>query len=440
MRRRPAKAGTVSAWALYELGATSVAMNVLSFYLPLDIASRVPRGSEKFSLAFAISMAVVAFAAPLLGSLADAKGKRRFLVPFVLSGAAFIALLSVPGSVGRVLFFFALANIAFQSAYVFYNSLLPDVTDESTQGRVSGYGAAAGYVGALLGMVLVLLFVSAASRAKAPLFVSSVIDALSVSRVEGSGFAYRNAYVPTALVWLLAAAPLLFLAKLPRNVRKPAGSSPLAEVWRTLRSLPSTPSILWFLVANFLYMDVIHTIQIQMSTYSRYAVGLADRSIFVLLIVCTAVAILGGLGYGFLCQVVTIRTATLVVLANWVVVFVCALVIRDPKAFYAVGLLAGIGLGGIKVTSKLGLVELVPKDRMAEFFGFFTLAGEAASVLGPFLWAATLSLFPDKNPSGYRAALGTLFVVLVLAIGAFLKVRFEKPPDEGETDVRAEAA
>ena len=55
-----ARGGTVLAWSLYELGATSFAMNLLSLHLPLDIAGRVPRGSEKFSLAFGLSMAVVA--------------------------------------------------------------------------------------------------------------------------------------------------------------------------------------------------------------------------------------------------------------------------------------------------------------------------------------------------------------------------------------------
>ena len=97
---------------------------------------------------------------------------------------------------------------------------------------------------------------------------------------------------------------------------------------------------------------------------------------------------------------------------------------RDPKAFTVVGVLAGIGLGGVKVTGRLGLIALVPKERMTEFFGFFTLAGEAASVLGPFLWAGTLSLFPDRSPAGYHAGVAVLFAVLVLAIGAFLKVRF----------------
>jgi len=432
-----ARGGTVLAWSLYELGATSFAMNLLSLHLPLDIAGRVSRGSEKFSLAFGLSMAVVALAAPFLGHLADRAGKRRFLVPFVLAGVVLTGLVAAPGPVPRVLVFFALANIAFQCAYVFYNALLPEVSDDSNSGRVSGFGVAAGYFGSLLGMFLVLPFVSGEIRATLPEALRAICDALSVASVSSNVndvWVRRNAYLPTALLWLAAAVPLLFFARLPKSPSfsssspskksSPSSSSPFRDVLHTIRSLPQTPALLWFLISNFLYVDVIHTIQIQMATYSRYAVGLNDRQVQILLLTATAVAVLGGLLYGFLCQRVTIRTATLVALANWVLVFVLALVVRDPKAFTLVGVLAGIGLGGIKVTGRLGLIALVPKERMTEFFGFFTLAGEAASVLGPFLWAATLALFPDKSAAGYRAGITVLFVVLVIAIGAFLKVRF----------------
>jgi UMF1 family MFS transporter len=438
------RASTVTAWSLYELGATAFAMNLLSLHLPLDVAGRVPRGSEKFSLAFGLSMAVVALAAPFLGHFADRRGKRRFLVPFVLAGAALTALVAAPGPVTQVLVLFACANVAFQCAYVFYNAMLPDVSDASNSGRVSGFGVAAGYVGSLLAMFLVLPFVSGSIRASMPGAIRAICDAISVAPVSSSvndAWVRRNAYLPTALLWLGAAVPLLFFARLHepdhsgKAARAPSGSSPprkspagspVRDVLKTVRSLPQTPALLWFLVSNFLYVDVIHTIQIQMATYSKFAVGLTDGQVQVLLLVATAVAVVGGLLYGFLCQRVTIRTATLVALFNWVLVFALALLVRDPKAFTVVGVLAGIGLGGVKVTGRLGLIALVPKERMTEFFGFFTLAGEAASVLGPFLWAGTLALFPDRSPAGYRAGVGVLFVVLALAIGAFLKVRFPR--------------
>ena len=435
--RRPTGAGTVLAWSLYELGATGFAMNLLSLHFPLDVATRVPRGNEKFSAVFGLSMVAVALTAPVLGALADAHGKRRFLIPSVLLGAALTALVAAPAPIGVTLLVFALANVAFQSAYVFYNAMLADVSDTRTEGRVSGWGVAAGYVGSLLAMLVALPFVSGEIRAKLPSVLSSVVNALSVAEVssEVNGEWVRvNAYLPTALLWLAAALPLLFFARLPGPARAPAFSSslsknpptasPFREVLSTLRSLPATPSILWFLVSCFLVFDVIHTVQIQMSTYSKFAVGMSDGEVQAFLLLCTAVAIVGGLLYGFLCQKVTIRTATLVVLLNWVAVFLLALVVRDHRLFLGVGALAGIGLGGVKVTSRLGLIALVPPERTTEFFGFFALAGEAASVTGPLLWAATLALFPDRSPLGYRAGLGVLFAVLILAILAFRRVRF----------------
>ncbi|HQR44990.1 MAG TPA: MFS transporter [Thermoanaerobaculia bacterium] len=435
-------AGTVVAWSLYELGATAFAMNLLSLHFPLDVATRAARGNEKFSVTFGLSMAVVAVAAPVLGLLADRWGKRRFLVPFVLGGVAGTALVAAPAPLAVTLLVFALANVAFQSAYVFYNAMLPDVARPGEQGRVSGWGVAAGYAGSLLAMFVALPFVSGEIRARLPGALQAVCAALSVSPVSSSAEApwvRANAYLPTALLWLLAAVPLLFFARLPRDGRGAAASpsslskdprsvlSSFREVLRTIRSLPATPSILWYLVSSFLYFDVIHTVQIQMATYSRFAVGMSDGEVQVFLLLCTAVAVLGGLLYGALCQRVAIRTATLVALANWVVVFVLALVVRDHRLFLGVGLLAGVGLGGVKVTSRLALIELVPKERLTEFFGFFTLAGEAASVLGPLLWAAVLALFPDRSPTGYRVGLLVLLLVLLGAVAALRKVSFPAP-------------
>jgi UMF1 family MFS transporter len=445
-------AGTVVAWSLYELGATGFAMNLLSLHFPLDIATRVPRGNEKFSLAFGLSMAAVAAVAPLLGSLADVHGKRRFLVPFVLAGVAGTALVAIPAPLAATLFVFALANVAFQCAYVFYNAMLPDVAPPATQGRVSGYGTAAGYVGSLLAMFVALPFVSGEIRSRLPHAIQVICSAISVRPVSSNANApwvRGNAYLPTAILWLAAAAPLLFFARLGRphattsqasspsedfssssssvpssHSKKPPAISPFRSVLETIRSLPGTPSVLWFLVASFLLFDVIHTVQIQMATYSKFAVGMSDGEVQVFLLLATAVAVLGGLLYGDLCQRVSIRKAVLLALANWALVFLLALFVRDHRLFYGVGFLAGIGLGGVKVTLRLALIALVPGERLTEFFGFFTLAGEAASVLGPLLWAGTLTLFPDRDPAGYRAGLAVLLAVLAIAILSFRKVRF----------------
>ena len=61
-----------------------------------------------------------------------------------------------PGDVGLALFWFILANIAFEMGAVFYNAYLPEIAPQSAIGRVSGYGWALGYVGGLLCMAVAL--------------------------------------------------------------------------------------------------------------------------------------------------------------------------------------------------------------------------------------------------------------------------------------------
>ncbi len=53
------------------------------------------------------------------------------------------------------------ANIGFEGGLVFYDAFLPGLTSRSSYGRVSGYGFAMGYVGALAVLLLVMLILPA---------------------------------------------------------------------------------------------------------------------------------------------------------------------------------------------------------------------------------------------------------------------------------------
>ena len=51
------------------------------------------------------------------------------------------------------------ANYAYQGALVFYNALMPVVADPEKIGKVSGYGVGMGYVGSIVGLLMVMPFV-----------------------------------------------------------------------------------------------------------------------------------------------------------------------------------------------------------------------------------------------------------------------------------------
>ena len=108
---------------------------------------------------------------------------------------------------------FVAADLAYQSALVFYNALLPAVAVGRGAGRISGYGTAAGYVGTILALVVLTFFVSAGRGRALPLGPFG-------GWVETGGEQNQNAFLPTAFLYLLFSLPAFFLVPDPA-VRAP---------------------------------------------------------------------------------------------------------------------------------------------------------------------------------------------------------------------------
>ena len=99
---------------------------------------------------------LMAFSAPVLGSVADAQGPRKpwilaFSLPYIVGAAGL--WLAVPGMADPlpVLVFLVLALIGAELTLVFVNSLLPEVGPHEELGRISGSGWAFGLLGRLGG-------------------------------------------------------------------------------------------------------------------------------------------------------------------------------------------------------------------------------------------------------------------------------------------------
>jgi len=102
-------------------------------------------------------MLLVAVVSPVLGASADYSGRRkRFLFSFTLLSVVATALLSFagPGMAVFAVLLFIMANIGFEGGLVFYDAYLKEITSEKSIGRLSGYGFAMGYLGALCILLL----------------------------------------------------------------------------------------------------------------------------------------------------------------------------------------------------------------------------------------------------------------------------------------------
>lgn len=421
----------VLSWALYDFANTIFSLNIVSLYFALWISTDLRGGEYLYPPTFAFSMLAVALVAPFLGHLADQQGQKPYLIAFTAICVTATALLAWTRQAGSALLAFALANFSYQVSLVFYNALLPTVSDEENRGRVSGLGVALGYAGAILGMYLVLPFVDPVAYGWLPSPLKGLVRLLSVEALEGAGPVRVNAFLPTAILFLLFSLPVFLWVHEPRTIRQPGvGEGTIREVLRTLRSLPQDRELFKFLVANFLYADVMHTIILVMAIYADKAVGFSTQAAINLLIAISAVAaIVGSYFFGWLADRRPVKSVMMLVLSLWVVTLALAFLVTSPVPFYGVGMLVGVGLGGVWVVARICLLLLAPREKIGEFFGLYGVTGKAASVVGPLLWSATLFLFRGYGAEKYRFSVITMLLLLLAALGIFATVRF--PTEQG---------
>ena len=143
---------TIVAWTLYDFANSAFSAIVYATVFPAYYANTVVgntdgRGDFWWGLAVSVSMAVVALTSPFLGGIGDHAGLRKpLLIGFTLLSVAATALLATVQP-GMVLWGFALAVIgivAFEAAFVYYNSYLPRIAPIEQLGRVSAAGVAVG--------------------------------------------------------------------------------------------------------------------------------------------------------------------------------------------------------------------------------------------------------------------------------------------------------
>ena len=144
----------VRGWVLYDFANVIFSMNIVSIYFPLWVVNDAGGRDADYGVANSISMLFVFLLAPLIGTLMDKTGRRKpVLMASTLICVVMTALLGL-GGLTTSLLIFALANAAFGCGLVAYDALLAHVSTPLDRGKIGGYGIAAGFGGALLGVAV----------------------------------------------------------------------------------------------------------------------------------------------------------------------------------------------------------------------------------------------------------------------------------------------
>lgn len=400
----------IFSWLLFDFANTSFSVMMVTFAFPLYFKNVIcqgdPQGDQLWGNSVSISMLLVALISPVLGAQTDYSGRRkRFLFVFTLVSVIATALLSFSGP-GHVLIaatLFILANIGFEGGLVFYDAYLPEITSRRSIGRVSGYGFAMGYLGALA--ILLLL---------QPLLMKG-IDESNIPNLQLS-------FLVVALFFAVFSAPLFFTL---RDTKGKAGLLPgetgmrrnssflhsLREVGYTIRHIMSYPDLARFLLAFFFYNDAILTVIAFASIYAQNTLGFTVTELIKFFITVQTTAILGSVIFGFLTDRIGPKRTIVLTLFIWIFVIFLAIFAATKQSFFVIGLLAGLSMGSSQAASRSLMARLTPKEHRTEFFGFYDGSfGKASAVIGPLVFG-----FVSVQAGSQKVALASL--LLFFAIG-----------------------
>ncbi len=296
-------------WSLYDFANTIYSMNIVTLYLKRYIVEDLSLDDRWFDIPFSISMLFAAILLPALGAISDRTSKKRiFLFLFTLTCCSAVGLIAlVPSSmVYLTIVLFIIANFAYEAGMPFYNSLLYTVA-EGTQARfISGVGVSLGYVGAIVGMLIVLPFVTGS------------LFGLEMPLIEGGG--KLGAFIPTAVLFFLFSIPLFLWVKekpisLPKKINFRVA---YREVWEGLRLTRKYPGVLRFLIADYFFEDAVTTVIINIGIYCSIVLSMPDESIQLFLIVSTVTAVIGSFAIGKIAQIWRLKPLLNIIMYGWV--------------------------------------------------------------------------------------------------------------------------
>jgi len=399
-----ARRAEILAWALYDWANSAystLSITILVAYLQLVVLPGTP-GKVVWAWGISCSMLVAALLSPVLGALADAnQSKRRWLAGTALPGAAAAMLLACvpPEHPAPIVTLFVVMALLFELSFGFYNGFLPELADEKTMNRVSGWGFALGYLGGGTALGVVMLLMVFGPRLGVPETVTQLRIGIFIMGLWWGVFT-----LPT--VWFLQDRGSRPQQPLPW--RRATGAA-LREVGHTLKNLRRYKVLCLFLLGFLFFNDGIQTVISQASTLAIEALAFKPEDLTLLILVIQFVALPGALGVSWLADRLGQKSTLLICLAIWIGLVVAAYFVQTKTQFWILGILLALVLGGTQSVSRAIMGMMTPAGRTAEFFGFFNFSGKATSFLGTFVFGLILSL-----GGGARQAVLSLLVFFLI--------------------------
>lgn len=450
---RAAPLRALVSWAFFDWAAQPYYTLVLTFlfapYFANAVAPTPAEGQALWGYAAAIAGIVIAIGSPFFGAVADGGGRRKpWMALFSALFVAGLAMLwfAVPGAdastVAVVLLAFIMATAMAEFTTVFTNAIMPDLVPAHQLGRLSGIGWAVGYAGGLLSLAIMAGLVVADPATGRTLLGLEPIFALDGTAREGD-----RLVGPFAALWyaLFMIPFFLFVPDKSRGARTTPARPPLAELWATIRDLPSHRDLLLFLVARMLYADGLAAIFAFGGIYGAAVFGWGALELGLFGIALTLTGVFGAVIGGVLDDRIGSRTVIVLSLLLLIVgafgilsvdgthvLFVSEVAPKvsgshpfssmGERVFLAFAILVGLVAAPVQAASRALLARLAPPEKMTQCFGLFAFSGKVTAFLAPLLVAVVTQATDSQR-------IGMASITLFLISGLILMLAVRAPSD-----------
>jgi UMF1 family MFS transporter len=403
----------IISWALYDLANTSFAVIIITIVFPVYFTNVIVTpglypenfGDLMWGIAGGVSMIITSVLAPLFGVMADtSRSKNKFLMVLTIACIVFTVPLFFlkSGMVAIAVILFIVANVFYQTSMMFYNSFLPQLSTKKNTGLVSGFGFSIGYIGGFLILIILIPFLKGGLE-------------------PGNLFNIRLSLLITSLFFLIFSIPsFIFLKDLPAVGRIKKRASYLVHGFRklavTLKNIRKYPDLKRFLISYFLFSNAFSILALYVAIYAKNTLNFSLYEIVMLFMIGQVPTIISSIFFGWLTDRIGAKKTISITLIMWVFIIILVSSSDIKAVFYTGWILASITTGSTLIASRSLMARLIPVDREAEFFGFYSISGKVSSIIGPVAFGVVSFITKSQ-----RLALLTTMIFL---ISGFIVLQF----------------
>lgn len=418
---------TINAWALFDWANSAYALVISTAIFPIffiaNTDSVIHLGSFSFtnsslwSFSVMISYIIIACITPILSGMADFSGKRMFFLKIftVLGSLSCIALYYFKGVPQLWLgtSAFILATIGFSGGIVFYNSYLPLIVTEDKYDQVSAKGFAAGYIGSVILLVIILWMVSRPDTFNIP----GETEALQQNMASRIGF------VLVGLWWIVFG--FISFRNLPKDKKLFTEDNLLTkgfqEIKKVYGELSYQPELKKFLWAFFFYSAGVQTIIYVATVFADLILNFESTEMITIVLLLQLVGILGAYLFAFISDKIGNKKSLAIMIIIWIVICLIAYLTTGKTLFYFLAGLVGMVMGGIQSLSRSTYSKMLnnKEDDVTSYFSFYDVLYKSSIVAGTLAYGIV-----DNLTGNLRYSVLTLALFFIIGLIILVKTNF----------------